>query len=258
MPPTQSAYEQLGLVPTDGRRVAVARQVWPEPPSLVCARETARLASFRMMDGACLCLLRHGQSQWNLENRFTGWADVPLTDAGRREAREAAKRIADQGIRFDVAFASVLGRCVESVQIVLHALDSGSIPVHLDMALNERKYGDLEGLDKAETAAKFGDEQVQIWRRSYDGRPPHGESLKDTQERVLPYFSSEIEPVLREGKNVLVIAHGNSLRALVMVVEGLTAAQIQNVEVPTGVPLIYRFDGPLHIVEKRELTGAIE
>jgi 2,3-bisphosphoglycerate-dependent phosphoglycerate mutase len=203
-----------------------------------------------------LCLLRHGQSQWNLENRFTGWMDIPLTDAGREEARQAAERLKGQGIRFDVAYTSVLSRAIETLDIALDVLGQKDIPIHQDKALNERMYGDLQGLNKAETAAKFGDEQVHIWRRSYDVPPPNGESLKDTQERALPYFRQHIEPDLRAGKNVLVSAHGNSLRAIVMAVESLTPEQIMGVELPTGEPWLYELAPDLSVRRKLVLEGA--
>jgi 2,3-bisphosphoglycerate-dependent phosphoglycerate mutase len=200
-----------------------------------------------------LCLLRHGQSQWNLENRFTGWVDVALTDVGREEARTAAERLKARGLRFDVAYTSVLSRARETLDIALGVLGQKDLPIHEDQALNERMYGDLQGLNKAETAAKFGDEQVHIWRRSYDVPPPNGESLKDTQERTLPYYRSAIEPELRAGRNTLVVAHGNSLRSIVMALEGLTPEQILQVELPTGVPWLYRLDAGLKVEEKLQL-----
>lgn len=203
-----------------------------------------------------LCLLRHGQSQWNLDNRFTGWVDIPLTDVGREEARTAAERLKSLGVRFDVAYTSVLSRAIETLDIALNVLGQTDLPVHKDQALNERMYGDLQGLNKAETAAKFGDEQVHIWRRSYDVPPPNGESLKDTQERALPYFRSHIEPDLRAGKNVLVAAHGNSLRAMVMALENLTPEQILSVEIPTGEPWLFSLDAELRVEDKRVLTAA--
>ncbi len=203
-----------------------------------------------------LCLLRHGQSQWNLENRFTGWVDVPLTEAGREEARTAAERLASQGIRFDVAYTSVLSRATESLDIALRVLAQQDLPIHNDPALNERMYGDLQGLNKAETAAKFGEEQVHIWRRGYDVPPPNGESLKDTQERAVPYFQARIEPELRASKNVLVVAHGNSLRAIIMRLEDLTPEQILQVELPTGVPWLYRLGEGLRVEEKLTLEAA--
>ncbi len=201
-----------------------------------------------------LVLLRHGQSQWNLENRFTGWVDIPLTDPGREEAKRAGEQLKALGLHFDVAFTSVLSRAIETLEIVLKELGQTDLSVVRDQALNERMYGDLQGLNKAETAAKFGDEQVHIWRRSYDVPPPNGESLKDTQARALPYFKAHIEPELTAGKNVLVAAHGNSLRAIVMSVENLTPEQILKVEIPTGVPWVYRLDSKLEIIEKLTLA----
>lgn len=203
-----------------------------------------------------LCLLRHGQSQWNLENRFTGWIDVDLTDAGRDEARTAAERLKTQGIHFDVAYTSVLSRAIDTLDIAMKVLGQEDLPVHKDQALNERMYGDLQGLNKAETAAKFGDEQVHTWRRSYDVPPPNGESLKDTQERALPYFRSHIQPDLRAGKNVLVVAHGNSLRAIIMQLEQLTPEQILQVELPTGEPWLYRLGEDLRVEDKLMLGAA--
>ena len=203
-----------------------------------------------------LCLLRHGQSQWNLENRFTGWVDVELTDAGREEARAAAQRLKAEGIHFDVAYTSVLSRAIETLDIALEVLGQRDLPIHQDQALNERMYGDLQGLNKAETAAKFGDEQVHIWRRSYDVPPPNGESLKDTQERALPYYKAHVEPDLQAGRNVLVVAHGNSLRAIIMQLEGLTPDQILQVELPTGEPWLYRLGDGLHVEDKRMLAAA--
>ncbi|MDE3078382.1 MAG: 2,3-diphosphoglycerate-dependent phosphoglycerate mutase, partial [Chloroflexota bacterium] len=207
------------------------------------------------MDTTTLCLLRHGQSQWNLENRFTGWVDIPLSEAGREEAREAGLRLKAAGLRFQVAFTSVLIRAIETLEIVLRELGQTDIPVMRDQALNERMYGDLQGLNKAETAAKFGEEQVHIWRRSYDVPPPGGESLKDTQERAFPYFQNRIRPELAAGKTVLVSAHGNSLRAIVMALESLTPEQIVKLEIPTGVPWIYRLDSQFRIVEKIRLES---
>ena len=203
-----------------------------------------------------LCLLRHGQSQWNLENRFTGWVDIPLTDAGREEARQAAQRLKSQGIRFDVAYSSVLVRVTETTEIALGVLEQQDLPVYKDQALNERHYGDLQGLNKAETAAKYGDEQVHIWRRSYDVPPPNGESLKDTQERALPYYRLNIEPQLKASKNVLVVASGNSLRALIMAVESLTPEQILKVEIPTGEPWLYELGPDLAVQRKLVLEAA--
>src|SRR3989339_1605470 len=158
-----------------------------------------------------LILLRHGQSQWNLENRFAGWTDIPLTDRGRQDAAACAKVL--KKFRFDRAFTSRLLRATQTLDVVLKELKQTAIPIECDSALNERHYGDLQGLNKAETAKKFGDRQVHIWRRSYDIAPPGGESLKDTAARTLPYFEKKIVPDLKAGKNILVSAHGNSLRS---------------------------------------------
>src|SRR3989339_1631684 len=160
-----------------------------------------------------LILIRHGQSQWNLETRFAGWPDIPLTDRGREDAGKAAAALASH--RFNRAFTSKLNRASETLSIILQALKQTGIPIEADAALNERHYGDLQGLNKAETAEKFGAEQVHIWRRSYDIAPPNGESLKDTAARTLPYFNTKILPDIKAGKNILVVAHGNSLRSIV-------------------------------------------
>ncbi|HEY8517516.1 MAG TPA: 2,3-bisphosphoglycerate-dependent phosphoglycerate mutase [Candidatus Binatia bacterium] len=200
-----------------------------------------------------LVLLRHGESQWNLENRFTGWVDVPLTDRGREEARRAGQRLRESGIRFDRAFTSMLSRAQETLDIVLEELGQKDLPVERDQALNERHYGDLQGLNKAETAKKFGDEQVHIWRRSYDVAPPGGESLKDTAARTLPYFEQHVVPALRKGETVLIAAHGNSLRSIVMDLEKLTREQILELNLATGVPIVYRLDDDLKIVDKQIL-----
>lgn len=186
-----------------------------------------------------LVLLRHGESQWNLENRFTGWVDVPLSPKGEEEAREAGKKLI--GYRFDRAFTSVLTRAVETLRIVLEVIGQSHIPVEKDQALNERMYGELQGLNKAETAKKYGEQQVRLWRRSYDVRPPGGESLKDTAERVLPYYKSRIEPHVLAGETILIVAHGNSLRALVMHLDRLTPDQVLELNIPTGAPLLYEF-----------------
>ncbi|PJA77972.1 MAG: 2,3-bisphosphoglycerate-dependent phosphoglycerate mutase, partial [Nitrospirae bacterium CG_4_9_14_3_um_filter_51_5] len=160
-----------------------------------------------------LVLIRHGESQWNLENRFTGWVDVPLTPKGEQEARNAGRKL--QTFRFDCAFTSVLMRAKETLRLVLEEIGQTTILIEEDKALNERMYGELQGLNKAETAQKYGDQQVKIWRRSFDVSPPGGESLKDTAERVLPYYEHHIRPALLANKTVLVVAHGNSLRSLV-------------------------------------------
>jgi 2,3-bisphosphoglycerate-dependent phosphoglycerate mutase len=186
---------------------------------------------------ADLILLRHGQSQWNLENRFTGWVDVPLSERGEREARSAGEKL--RGRRVDKLYTSVLVRAVETARLALESAGIGPLPSERDPALNERMYGDLQGLDKAEAAARFGADQVKLWRRSYDVRPPGGESLADTAARVLPYWEARLLPDLRAGRNLLVVAHGNSLRALVMHLDGLTTAQVLELEIPTGAPLLY-------------------
>ena len=200
---------------------------------------------------AKLVLIRHGESQWNLENRFTGWTDVPLTDKGREEARRGGLRL--RGIRFDKAFTSVLQRAIETLEIVLKVIGQEAIPVERDQALNERHYGDLQGLNKAETAEKYGKEQVHIWRRSYDVPPPEGESLKDTAARTLPYFDSRILPELQAGRDVIVAAHGNSLRSIVMQLENLTREQVLELNLDTGVPLVYEFDTAGKILSKKLL-----
>ena len=200
-----------------------------------------------------LVLVRHGESQWNLENRFTGWVDVPLSLEGIQEAKSAGEKIKREKIRFDKAYTSALRRAQDTLRLILEALGQKGIPVEEDQALNERHYGDLQGLNKAETAAKFGEEQVMIWRRSYDVAPPGGESLKDTAARTLPYLKSEILPDIREGLNVLVAAHGNSLRSVVMELDKLTKEQVLELNLATGVPIVYQFDKNLNILSKKEL-----
>lgn len=198
-----------------------------------------------------LILLRHGQSQWNLENRFTGWIDVPLSAQGKKEAEEAGRKLKE--FRIDSAYTSVLRRAIETLNLTLKTADKNSIPITKNVALNERHYGELQGLNKEETAKKFGEEQVQLWRRSYDVAPPKGESLKDTAERTLPYFKDAICQDLRQGKNVLIAAHGNSLRSIVMEIEKLTPEEILKVEIPTGVPIVYEFDSKLNLISKKIL-----
>lgn len=198
-----------------------------------------------------LVLIRHGESQWNLENRFTGWVDVPLSPKGIEEAKAAGKKLA--GFKFDRAFSSVLARANDTMRIILEAIEQTGIPIEKDKALNERMYGELQGLNKAETAKKFGDEQVKIWRRSYDVRPPGGESLKDTAERVLPYYDSCIRPYVLKGETILIAAHGNSLRALVMQLEQLTREQVLELNIPTGAPLLYELDNSGKVLSHRYL-----
>jgi 2,3-bisphosphoglycerate-dependent phosphoglycerate mutase len=198
-----------------------------------------------------LILLRHGESQWNLENRFTGWVDVPLSPRGEGEARAAGEKL--RGRRIDVVYTSVLARAIETARLALDAAGIGDRPTVRDAALNERMYGDLQGLNKAEAARQFGADQVKLWRRSYDVRPPGGESLADTAARVLPYWRDRILPDLKAGKNVLVVAHGNSLRALVMHLDRLTPEQVLGLEIPTGVPLLYELDPGGAVLGKRSL-----
>ena len=198
-----------------------------------------------------LVLLRHGESQWNLENRFTGWVDVPLSPKGEEEARHAGEKL--KSYRFDRAFTSVLIRANETLRIVLETIGQTAIPIEKDQALNERMYGELQGLNKAETAQKYGDQQVKLWRRSYDIRPPGGESLKDTAERVLPYYERRIRPAILAGDNIIIAAHGNSLRALVMHLDRLSKEQVLELNIPTGVPLLYQFGQNKQVLEHRYL-----
>jgi 2,3-bisphosphoglycerate-dependent phosphoglycerate mutase len=200
---------------------------------------------------ARLVLLRHGESRWNLENRFTGWVDVPLSPGGIQEAKNAGEKL--RGFTFDRAFTSVLIRATETLRLTLEVIGQTKIPIEKDKALNERMYGDLQGLNKAETAKKYGDDQVKIWRRSYDVRPPGGESLKDTADRVLPYYESKIKPCLLKGETVLIAAHGNSLRALVMELEQLSREQVLELNIPTGVPLLYELDHNGKVLSHRYL-----
>jgi 2,3-bisphosphoglycerate-dependent phosphoglycerate mutase len=200
---------------------------------------------------ARLILLRHGESQWNLENRFTGWVDVPLSPRGIQEAKDAGEKL--RSFTFDRAFTSVLARANETLRLVLEAIGQTSIPIEKDKALNERMYGDLQGLNKDETAKKYGEAQVKIWRRSYDVRPPGGESLKDTAERVLPYYEQTIKPHLLKGDTILVAAHGNSLRALIMELEQLSREQVLELNIPTGAPLLYELDKTGKVVDHRYL-----
>lgn len=198
-----------------------------------------------------LVLVRHGQSQWNLENRFTGWVDVELTPQGESEARATGKKL--NGLKFDKAYTSDLKRAQRTLALILEETKQAAIPVIKDKALNERHYGDLQGLDKAETAKKFGDEQVHIWRRSYDIAPPNGESLKDTAARTLPYFNATIAPEVKAGKNIIIAAHGNSLRSIVMELEKLTREQVLELNIGTGEPLFYETDATGAFVRKKSL-----
>jgi 2,3-bisphosphoglycerate-dependent phosphoglycerate mutase len=236
-----------------------------------------------------IVLLRHGESVWNAENRFTGWTDVDLSDKGRVEAKKAAVILKQKGYSFDVAYTSVLKRAIRTLWYVLDELDLMWIPVHNAWELNERHYGALQGLNKAETAAKFGDDQVKIWRRSYDVPPPPltpdderfpakdpryakvpgerlplTECLKDTVARALPYWESTIVPDLKSGKRVIIAAHGNSLRALVKHLDNMSESEIMELNIPTGVPLVYEFDAALQPVrhyylgDPAEIAAAME
>lgn len=197
---------------------------------------------------AKLVIIRHGQSQWNLENKFTGWVDVELAPKGIEEAKAAGKKLKEQGLTFDLAFTSSLKRAQNTLDLALAEMGL-TIPITKNQALNERMYGDLQGLDKDETRKKYGDEQVKIWRRSYDIQPPNGESLKDTADRVIPYFEKEIAPLIKQGKNIIIAAHGNSLRALIMKLENLSPEQILEVEIPTGKPKLYDLNSDLSIIK---------
>ena len=201
-----------------------------------------------------LVLVRHGQSEWNAKNLFTGWKDVDLTDAGREEARKGGRTLRAEGLTFDIAYTSALQRAQKTLEIILEELGQAGLETVRDQALNERDYGDLVGLNKAETGEKYGAEQVHIWRRSYDTPPPGGESLKDTAERVLPYYDARILPDVLAGKNVIVSAHGNSLRALIMRLEGLSPDEILKREIATGVPIVYRLNADGSVAEKRDLA----
>ena len=217
-----------------------------------------------------LVLLRHGESTWNVENRFTGWTDVDLSPHGREEAQEAFRLLADRGYTFDVAYTSLLKRAIRTLWVVLDGLDLMWLPVHRSWRLNERHYGALQGLDKGETAARYGEKQVLVWRRSFSEPPPPldpsderhpgrdrryadltpaelplGESLKDTIDRFLPYWHGTIAPQIRAGKRLLIVAHGNSLRALVKHLDGLSDEEIVGLNIPTGIPLVYELDDDL-------------
>lgn len=221
-----------------------------------------------------LVMVRHGQSQWNLANKFTGWVDVDLSEKGVEEAIEAGKKIKEAGIVFDHAHTSILKRAIKTCNYVLEYSDQMFVPVEKSWRLNERHYGALQGLNKAETAEKYGDEQVHIWRRSYDTLPPeikndnplsqdgdrryiykdavpHTENLKVTLERVMPFWTDKIAPDLLDGKNVIVAAHGNSLRALTKHLENISDEDIMGLEIPTGSPIIYELDKKLEIVDKK-------
>jgi 2,3-bisphosphoglycerate-dependent phosphoglycerate mutase len=206
------------------------------------------------MTNRLLVLVRHGQSDWNLKNLFTGWRDVDLTDKGVTEAREAGRKLKAQGLKFDVAFTSALKRAQRTLDLMLEELGQ-KIPIIRDQALNERDYGDLVGLNKDDARKKWGEEQVLKWRRSYDIAPPGGESLKDTLARALPYYVTEILPRVLRGERVLVSAHGNSLRALVMVLDKHTPESIIKLNLDTGVPMIYRLNADSTVASKLDLAA---
>jgi len=210
-------------------------------------------AAGREGESGILVLVRHGESDWNKRNLFTGWKDPDLTEKGVAEAREGARHLQAEGISFDVAFTSALVRAQHTLRIILEELGQTTLPVHEDQRLNERDYGELSGLNKDDARKRWGEKQVHVWRRSYDVRPPGGESLQDTAERVLPYWQDYILPELKAGHNVLIAAHGNSLRALIMRLEGLTGEEIIARELATGVPILYRFRPDGTIAERRQL-----
>jgi len=226
------------------------------------------------MSGRTLVLVRHGESTWNQENRFSGWRDVPLSDRGVQQARNAGQILKDDGFLFDVAFTSYLKRAIKTLWIILEELDQMWVPEYKHWTLNERHYGKLQGLNKAEQAKEYGDTQVHLWRRGWDVRPPQiddthdaafplhqrqyaglktgiprGESLKDTVDRVMPYWEKEIRPHLKRGRNVIVVAHGNSLRALIKVIENVPEDAISGIELPTGTPYVLRLDKSLRPID---------
>ena len=202
-----------------------------------------------------LVLVRHGQSDWNLKNLFTGWKDPGLTDLGVQEARTAGQRLKEMGVQFDVAFTSDLSRAQRTCKLILEEIGQPDLKTIANLALNERDYGDLAGLNKDDARTRWGEEQVHLWRRSYDVPPPGGESLKDTVARVLPYYIREILPRTMRGERVLVAAHGNSLRALVMVLDGLTSETIPGLELATGIPLVYKLNEDTTVASKKVLEG---
>jgi len=207
------------------------------------------------MSDRLLVLVRHGQSEWNLENLFTGWKDPDLTEKGIAEAVDAGRKLKAQGFSFDIAFTSALLRAQHTLDLTLAELGQTGIPVRKHLALNERDYGDLSGLNKDDARKKWGEEQVHVWRRSYDVAPPGGESLKDTLARTLPYYVQEILPCVLRGERTLVVAHGNSLRALIMVLEKLSPEGILARELATGVPVIYRLNADSTVASKLDLAA---
>ena len=207
------------------------------------------------MSERLLVLVRHGQSEWNLKNLFTGWRDVDLTEVGVKEARDAGRKLKAQGLGFDVAYTSALKRAQRTLSLVLEEMGTPNLPTSKHLALNERDYGDLSGLNKDDARKKWGEEQVHIWRRSYDIAPPGGESLRDTLARTLPYYVQEILPGVLRGQRTLIAAHGNSLRALIMVLEKLTPEQILKRELATGAPVVYRLNADSTVASKVDLAG---
>ena len=230
-----------------------------------------------------LVLIRHGESQWNHENRFTGWKDVELSEKGIKEAEKAGKHLLNENFKFDIAYTSCLTRAIKTLNLVLSEMNMNWLPVIKDWRLNERHYGDLQGLNKSETAEKHGEAQVKIWRRSYDTPPPlmsvsnpehpshdpryknidpkmlpSGESLKDTVNRFLPLWNQQISKDILSGQKVLIAAHGNSIRALIQHLEGLTETEIMEVNMPTGIPMVYELDSSLKVISKRFVGDADE
>ena len=202
-----------------------------------------------------LVLVRHGQSEWNLKNLFTGWRDVDLTEKGIAEARAAGRKLKAQGVGFDFAYTSDLKRAQNTLTLILEEMGQSNLPVIRNVALNERDYGDLSGLNKDDARKKWGEEQVHTWRRSYAVAPPGGESLRDTGARVWPYYLHTIQPHVMRGEGVLISAHGNSLRALIMALEGLSGEEIVKRELETGLPIVYRLNADTTIASKDVLTG---
>ena len=205
------------------------------------------------MNSRNLILVRHGQSEWNSKNLFTGWKDPGLTELGIKEAKDAGKLIADKGILFNLMYTSMLTRAQKTGDLILQEMRHPEITIIKNEALNERNYGSLAGLNKDDARKKWGDDQVHIWRRSFDIPPPDGESLKDTAERVLPYFKSEIMPKVIEGSSILIAAHGNSLRSLIMELDSISSEEIVNLEIPTGAPIQYIFNEDGNINKKIKL-----
>ena len=207
------------------------------------------------MPDRLLVLVRHGQSEWNLKNLFTGWRDVGLSEQGIAEARAAGRRLKAKGLRFGMTFTSALKRAQHTLDLMLEELGQSGLPITRDQALNERDYGDLSGLNKDDARKKWGEEQVHIWRRSYDIAPPGGESLKDTGARVWPYYLHDVQPHVLRGETVLVAAHGNSLRALIMALDGKSGEEIVKLELGTGVPIVYKLNADSTVASKDVLEG---